>query len=249
MLASRFDLSCDYVIRQLRRIGCKYLRINSEDLSGLTVSLDPLKSVLNVYAEDKIYQLDKKLRAIYFRRPVFLREYDTSFRDPIEQFQRHQWATFIRNFMVFDKSLWMNHPTATYYAEHKAIQLQTAKKVGFSIPETIFGNTIERNSFKKNKNNIVVKGVDTVLLRSGDTETFGYTKIFNSEKISAKDISSVPAIFQELLDPKTDIRVTVIKTKVFAAKILLNKKTNIRGDWRQFKDRVLFERIALPQKV
>ena len=36
ILASKFDLACDYVVAQLRRCGIAYFRLNSEDLHDLS---------------------------------------------------------------------------------------------------------------------------------------------------------------------------------------------------------------------
>lgn len=249
ILASRFDLSCDYVISQLRKRDCKYIRINSEDLSELKINLNPIDATLTVISNDIKYYIDKKLKSVYYRRPVFLREYNVTNKELNEHFYKQQWASFIRNLMVFDESYWMNHPSSTYYAEHKAIQLQVASKIGFKIPQTEIGNFLDKNSsFLSTNKEFIIKGIDTILIRDGSLETFGYSEIINYQQIDNANLSVAPITFQKLLSPKIDIRVTVIGEQVFAAKISLNH-IPITGDWRQHKDNVLFERFNLPSEV
>ena len=247
ILGSRFDLTCDYVVAQLCKLGYSYLRLNSEDLPALELGLDPVKATLVVRGTDIFHYLDlRELKSVFYRRPVFLRDYDEPAYKPFERFQRQQWAAFLRNLMVFDTCLWVNHPAATYFAEHKAVQLRVAHKVGFAIPGTIVTNQeslIPRELSRGGK--VVVKGLDTVLMRQGLTETFGFTQILERSQLLDEEMNSAPAVFQEPIVPKLDIRVTVIGSDVFAASILSGGKP-VKGDWREEKARASFHPYVLP---
>jgi glutathione synthase/RimK-type ligase-like ATP-grasp enzyme len=250
ILGSRFDLTCDYVVAQLRGLGCSYLRLNTEDLSESNVKLDPIRGTLVVQLAGTVFHLEaNELKSVYYRRPVFLRDYDAAGHDPAEQFQRHQWATFIRSLMVFYSSQWINHPAATYYAEHKAVQLRIAYGIGFAVPETVvtnqeslIGSEITRDD------DIVIKGLDTVLVRYGINETFGFTNIIKRHSLIGEEISSAPVMFQEPISNKLDLRVTVIGSDVFAVSILADGKP-IKGDWRQQKDKASFVPFTLPSEI
>ena len=247
ILGSRFDLSCDYVIARLRNFDCSYLRLNSEDLSDSSIGLDPIHGILDGRLVDLCFHIDiNDLKSIYYRRPVFPRNYDDLENNSVERFKRYQWATLIRNLMIFDKSFWVNHPAATYYAEHKAVQLHIAHEVGFLIPETIITNqeTFIRPELIRN-GDVVVKGLDTVLLRNGTNETFGFTKFINRASLSNEDINSAPVIFQKPISNKVDIRVTVIGSDIFSASIHLDDHP-IQGDWRYNKDNLNFVPFNLP---
>lgn len=127
ILASRYDVTCDFVVAQLRRRSVKYLRLNSEDLCNLAVNLDPVLRHLEIRSEKSCYVITPEhLRSVLFRRPVYLRNYGEDDRSPEEQFSRVQWAAFMNNLMLFHEARWMNHPVATYRAEHKAVQLSVA---------------------------------------------------------------------------------------------------------------------------
>lgn len=58
-----------------------------------------------------------------------------------------------------------------------------------------------------------------------------------------------PTIFQELLAPKTDYRVTVVGKEHFACKIESTDGTKVPTDWRTKKDGITFLPCSLPSEV
>src|SRR5262249_35009770 len=135
-----------------------------------------------------------------------------------------------RSLSVFQSARWMNFPGATYLAESKPYQLKVAKEVGFSVPATAISNDAKaiQQAFQRK---LIVKSLDTVLLRQGGDCLFTYTTIDNTDDLSEDTVAEVPFIAQEYLANKTDVRVTVIGNEVFAVRIL-PKTGCIEGDWR-----------------
>ncbi len=250
ILASRYDLACDYVVSHLRNNAIKYLRLNSEDLNGCKVYLDPLNRSLSINLADKNYLIcSSTLKSLFYRRPVFLRDYGGNNHTPQERFSRLQWSNFMRNLMLFDEILWINNPVATYHAEHKAIQLSVAKEIGFYVPETIVTNSPKTGALGiELDRQVAIKGLDTVLLRDNNSEMFGYTTFEDADNLCQYDWSIAPAIIQNALRNKIDIRVTIVGEKVFAVAIT-KKGLPIEGDWRKFKNDVTFAEHNLPKAV
>ncbi len=250
ILASRYDLACDYVVSHLRKNSIQYLRLNSEDLNGCKVYLDPLNKSLSINLADNDYLIcPSTLKSLFYRRPVFLRDYGGDSRTPQERFSRLQWSNFMRNLMLFDEALWINNPVATYYAEHKAIQLSVAKQIGFYVPETIVTNAPKTGALGiEFGRQVAIKGLDTVLLRDNNSEMFGYTTFEDAAGLEKYNWSIAPAIIQNALRNKIDIRVTIVGEKVFAAAIT-KKGLPIEGDWRKFKNDVQFTEYNLPKAV
>ena len=210
VLASRYDLSCDYVVSALRRSGHPYFRLNSEDLPTYTLCLDPCRRRLSCHTEDVRVEVEAdRLVGVYFRRPTFLREASQAGRRPEEQFARAQWAAFLRNLMVFDMARWVNHPTRTYEAEHKMIQLLAAFEVGFDMPATYCLNSEDFLDDRVNGSVVAIKGLDTVLVRTETTESFGYTNLLLRKKLEEAELSGAPLVAQQALTDKLDLRVTV----------------------------------------
>ncbi len=243
-------MTCDYVVAVLRQMDVRYLRVNSEDLPEIAVSLDPTAGEVIVKMAGSQFRLTAdSLVSILYRRPVFLRDYGGSDRTPLEDFQRYQWATFLRNLMILDKPCWMNHPAATYTAEHKALQLAIAHRMGFEIPHTVVTNSLELLGMnQKWPKSVAIKGLDTVLLREGDKEVFGYTNIVPLAEIRQEQVQMTPVVFQEALTGKTDLRITVVGPDVFSASVTQDGAP-IEGDWRQRKTSATFRPFDTPHAI
>jgi glutathione synthase/RimK-type ligase-like ATP-grasp enzyme len=210
-------------------MGVGYLRLNMEQMADLRVAFDPVTRSMTVKGLGIDASLDADLRSIWYRSPVFLRN-SSSGESLAEQLRRSQWSAFMRSMMVFDEARWMNHPAATYKAETKPYQLLIASRCGFIVPETVVGNDVNvtQNRFSTKS---AIKSIDTVYLRENDDALFAYTSIVDTEDLSDDSFHQVPSITQEFLSPKTDLRVTVVGSKVFAYKILVNGEAAL-GDWR-----------------
>lgn len=250
ILASRYDLSCDYITSKLYKRKIDYFRINKEDFPLSSIVLDPQIPKLDLSLnENKVSVLLTDLHSIWYRRPVFIRETNIKNFSAQKLFERLQWMEFTRGFMIFDDCKWMNHPMATFRAENKIVQMNVASKIGFRIPKTIITNSHDCIlSNYSDKENIVMKGLDTVYIKKVNCDIFGYTTIVNKKDIHKSDISTAPVIVQEFLNQKIDLRVTVVSNEVYCASIK-NFGEPIYGDWRLFKDTVTFEEFCLPVSV
>ncbi|WP_156665018.1 hypothetical protein [Morganella psychrotolerans] len=193
--------------------------------------LDPVNTTLKVRNEYIDLEISK-IKSIWFRQPVFLRNTPGRTIDINEQLSLSQWNAFLRGLMVFDKAYWMNWPQATYAAESKPYQLMTAKKMGFSVPQTIISNSLGFD--KLSSTNFIIKSMDTVLLKENDDCYFTYTSKASPEDFSLDQTRQAPITFQEYIEDKLDIRVTVIGYKVYAVAIKSNGNA-ISDDWRTLK--------------
>jgi glutathione synthase/RimK-type ligase-like ATP-grasp enzyme len=250
ILASRYDFSCDYVVSSLRSMGVPYFRLNTEDLPLFELILDPVVPVLRGVSPELTFEIGgDHLASLYFRQPTFLREASLSVRAPTEQFQRAQWAAFMRTLMTFDRCFWVNHPARTYEAEHKAMQLRVAAAVGFDVPRTRVSNSAAAIGLVANgSDRVAVKGLDTVLVRDGRTETFGYTNLLRPAEITLHNLKSAPMIIQQGFVEKLDLRVTVVQDLVWCAAVTV-KGRFIVGDWRLAKTDAEFGEFSLPPEI
>ena len=188
----------------------------------------------------------KSLRSIYFRAPVFLRPTGKAYNVE-EQLKRSQWSAFIRNLIIFDNALWINHPVAIYRAENKLYQLKIAKRCGFSVPETHVGNSLPLHIIPENM--YIVKSLDTALFYDGGNEMFTYSTMIDGRELLGAEIAMAPIILQEYLQSKTDLRVTVIGNHIFSVSITKQGKSLV-GDWRKSnKDNLDYKPIELPQII
>jgi hypothetical protein len=250
IVSNKHDFATDHISFQLKQLGASYLRLNRDQFSDFTIGFVPTDPRLYGRTKNLTFEVTPNtLKSVYFRAPVYLRDTYQPNLSPDEQLQHSQWAAFVRGLTVFENALWVNHPHATYIAEIKPFQLYLAKKIGFDVPDTVITNCItDARSVVGKTSEMVMKTLDPVLLRVGDRDAFIYTNLIASAELLEADISTSPAVFQEALTPKTDIRVTVIRQSVFAVEITQDGR-GVEGDWRLQKNSVQYTPIHLPPEI
>lgn len=246
ILSSMYDFSTDLVVQRLENNGDNFIRLNKEQLSDYEIFLDPINTILRVKGEYVDVETSN-VKSVWFRQPVFLRNTPGRSIDINEQLSLSQWNAFLRGLMVFDKAYWMNWPQATYAAESKPYQLMIAKKIGFSVPQTIISNSLGFEKLPSTK--FIIKSMDTVLLKENDDCYFTYTSKANPADFTLDKTKQAPITFQEYIEDKLDIRVTIVGSKVYAVAIKSNGNA-ISDDWRTLKKEDLeYVDIELPVRV
>lgn len=246
ILSSMYDFSTDLVVQRLENNGDNFIRLNKEQLSDYEIFLDPINTILRVKGEYVDVETSN-VKSVWFRQPVFLRNTPGRSIDINEQLSLSQWNAFLRGLMVFDKAYWMNWPQATYAAESKPYQLMIAKKIGFSVPQTIISNSLGFEKLPSTK--FIIKSMDTVLLKENDDCYFTYTSKANPADFTLDKTKQAPITFQKYIEDKLDIRVTIVGSKVYAVAIKSNGNA-ISDDWRTLKKEDLeYIDIELPVRI
>ncbi len=247
ILSNTLDLSTDFVCLELNRRGVRYARINRNLLPESVVQLDLVKGTLSFEIGGSSFLIRQNtLKSVYYRAPIYLRDTVRVELSPEEQLSRSQWMAFVRNLSIFEDAIWVNHPVSTFRAENKILQLQVASSLGLSIPHTIVTNGCD-TGIEKDKT-YIVKSLDTGLLRFGDSEAFIYANVVNGSELACSENMLAPYFIQEYIQPKIDVRVTVIGDSFFAVNILKDG-TGVPGDWRKVKDKIDFVPVELPPDV
>lgn len=174
--------------------------------------------------------------AIWFRRPGPL--ISRNFPEPwVAKFIEVEARQALMGMLYGLHSLWVNYPPRDTTAMLKLFQLQVAKNVGLKIPETIVTNEpdIARSFYDKFEGLVIYKlvtelsnfalpayefphGIPTLPLREVDLQHI-------------EQVKHGPHLFQQKVNKQSDIRVTVIGQKIFAANIESQKGTG-KLDWR-----------------
>lgn len=245
IISSLYDFSTDLVVQEMEKRKAKYVRLNRESFENYRLTLDVNDGSLEVKMNGDNYRITADLKAVYYRQPVFLRNTPGEKLNIDEQLSRSQWMGFLRSLAIFDEAKWMNPLDATYRAETKAYQLLVASKLGFKIPVTLIGNDFLR--LRKIEKKIIIKSLDTVLLKDSNDCLFAYSTVESSSELTDENVSTVPLTVQEYVTPKVDVRVTVIGGKLTAVKITSFGK-GIAEDWRLIsRNAVEYTEIKLPQ--
>lgn len=247
IVSSIYDFSTDLVVQELERLGVSYFRLNREEFPRYRLTIDIGNKSLEVIADGISYIITSDIKSIYFRQPIFLRNTPGDTLSIDEQLKRSQWMGFLRSLTIFDKARWLNRPDATYLAETKAYQLTIASEIGFKIPKTLIGN--DANQFQIFKRQVIIKSLDTILLREANDCLFTYSTVKNAKELKDENVYSAPLTIQDYITPKVDIRVTVIGCKLLAVKIT-SAGNGIEEDWRTVeRDKVEYNYIELPREI
>lgn len=127
------------------------------------------------------------------------------------------------------KAFWVSNYEAIMSGENKPLQMEAAADIGFIMPDTLItGDATQARSFIEKHGTCVVKS-QAVEFPYGKTMM---TVVVSADKdISYSGLSVDPMIFQQLITPAYELRITVVGDDVFATKIKSADQGPFR-DWR-----------------
>lgn len=250
LLSNKWDISTDYIVENLRKRDCKFLRINSEDLinSSSLVSFHPFC----FWIKDKKINLTKNLRSVFLRRPGKPFEFIETDKPSSStlRYVTDQWHSFISGLESIPNVLWINDPHKNSFAEMKINQLAYAEKIGFRIPKTCMTNSKkELFEFAEScDNKIIAKALYSPLIQDNEKEFFVFSnRLSDFSSIDEKEFSLAPTIFQEEIQNKIDYRITIVGSSCFSAEIIYKDKSIL--DWRKIKDEIQIKPCSLPSDI
>jgi len=248
ILTNEHDVSADWVVRELRRRGVPYLRLNTERLPQYALVGKPAEGKWRV-SRDGITSVLDSIRGVWFRRPeVPGDEYFAGLsRDEIAV-ASDQWRGVVSGLRSLPGAKWINPPERNALGETKTVQLQLASSLGFRVPDTLITNSgAEAFDFMERHPSAVVKAIRTPLIHSCGETRFVYTERLTQRLLEGlRELEPVPFILQEEIGPKLDVRVTVVGDEAMAA-CLTEPATEV--DWRAQKPPGRFRKLDLPDDV
>jgi len=161
---------------------------------------------------DRVIDLDG-VTSVWWRRPrqVALPDILASASD--RRFAAREWASTLTS--LFDRSVLriVNDPHTEAKCA-KPLQLEAARAVGISVPDTIItSDSAEAKAFvEAHHGNVVTKALNSPEVGVVDT------RLWDSVcEAAINDLVFAPTIFQERVAGPADLRITVVGTEVFAA--------------------------------
>lgn len=244
------DVATDDVVRQLSARSVPHRRLNTEDFpfsssialsygggagAGLTIDGDPLPNPT----------------AIWYRRLRSPAKPPTMEDGVYEFCLRENRATMLGGILGL-RARWMSHPAAVWQSENKPYQLALAQELGLRIPRTVITNDVEAiRSAAANFGRMVVKPARTGHVVYDGAERAIFTSELLPEQLGdliGAELS--PAIYQELVPKRFDIRVTIVGGQLFAAAIDSQSDPAALVDWRHTNNPSLpHSRKSLPENV
>lgn len=183
--------------------------------------------------------------AVWYRR-ISAYELDPALTDPTSRL--FAWSEANEALLGTWYSLdcyWMNPPMADEVSQRKIKQLQTARRIGLPIPDTLITNNplaarefIERHGV----GNVVRKAFRNI------AEAPRETAVVTQEDLRLLDsVRFTPVTFQEYVPANLDLRITVIKDEIFAASVSSEQKYD--ADYRPGLRTATVEPFTLPPKI
>ncbi|MDF1497087.1 MAG: hypothetical protein P1P90_03420 [Patescibacteria group bacterium] len=203
-------LESDYLSFIVTGNGCKYKIV----IDGVVYDLDDF---------DAVWYLKPHL-------PPELLEYDPAKH---RQFVHRQFFALREGLwsLCHDKR-WLNDPWLMHEAENKLLQMQVASKVGFDLPDTVITSDPDqvRSFYNSCDRQMIVK----ILSSSPILGNVIYTNRVTEADIRQIDsVRWAPAIFQELVAKKHELRITVVDEQIFSVKIHSQEDEATALDWRR----------------
>lgn len=256
------DVHPNPVIERLNEMGMPLFRFNTDKMIS-DYDIMYWLSDNNCYFEIKYKNYpfsinSDQISCVWERRPIEpLSTYDEIQSEEVKKLMLEESDGFLRFFRYAlpDDLLWIGHPLYERSAGSKILQKITARKVGFSIPETLFTNKITDIS-KFTSSDIAVKPIWSFDMKADDDGAI----VFYTRKVKADDITALGEqafrnninFLEAYTHKKYELRVTVVKDECFSARIDSQLQPSNQGaiDWRQgYEYGIKFVKTEVPQSI
>lgn len=245
LLSSEFDLHSFAVKKVLKKrfnfeasiVDFKYFPLNTDITFKWNNNLPCLEfsnPKITITSESSIWW--RRPQAFYIPNEVS----DKQFREFVE----NECKTTIDGAIEATECLVINDIFSQRRANNKIIQLNVAKKVGFTVPETKVTNSVfEALEVSHNNNDkAIYKPLSHAKYHVADT------RLIDQEFIKRNDLLKLtPTIIQQFIPAEYDLRINVVGNSVFATRILTKEKANLI-DWRIALD-IPMERILIEESL
>lgn len=234
IVTSRTDYTADYLILRLNDLRLPYVRFNTEDFPfDATCSLGSAQERLCLQKAVRQVNL-AEVRSVWYRRPqgpAFPADFDNEARD----FVNHECREFLLGLWRSLACIWVNQPDKIRMSENKIEQLRRMKRMGMRIPETVITNDPDvARDFRMKHPDIIAKTLRMSHGTLGDREFVIYTnQVLDDHVELLETVRFSPVIFQEKVEKASDIRVTVVGSKIFATEIHSQETSATSIDWRR----------------
>lgn len=214
------DPHAERVIRHLGANGQQVLLLNLTELpdrATLSIEYDPhgQPRIDYVRAGGMSCALHE-VKSVWWRRPQVPDL--SSVTDPqINLFTANEWHEAINGLWQLLDARWMNDPIRDDAASRKARQLRMAAAVGLKVPRTLITSDPQRA-----RRFIGESGPTGTIYKtfSCTHAIWRETRLLRSEDMAQMDAVRVaPVIFQQFIPAESDLRITAVGGKLFAAAI------------------------------
>jgi hypothetical protein len=203
---------------------------------------DQGKATASIKIQGVRYALNSEtFPVVWYRpKPILLGELPGESASVEERFCIQEWRAIIRSLDIFLKnSKWMNPIWGSQIASSKAYQLQLASELGLQIPQTIITNDAAAALKLFQSERVIYKTLSSFFTAKQAI----YTNEIRYEDVVSQHeaIAMAPGIFQNYINKKYELRITVVGQRLFVVRINSQKRSDTAIDWRRNPDPELYE--------
>jgi glutathione synthase/RimK-type ligase-like ATP-grasp enzyme len=209
------DVGADFLVQELGQRGVAVVRLNTERSAAWGLSLEPGASWRCHGSMRELRSAD--CSGVWWRRPEA--PAPPAETGAAKQAVADQWYAFLAGLASVPGPTWVSDPADIRRAESKALQLQAAAQANLLVPETMWTNDIlEASAFLEDGRLAVVKSVASAWWHVDGKGHFVFASPVESDTLpEAAKLAAAPVCLQRRIEPKHDIRVTIVEDVVLAA--------------------------------
>jgi glutathione synthase/RimK-type ligase-like ATP-grasp enzyme len=253
LITNSSDVTTDFLVKKLTNKNLHFYRLNTNTLFEKTnVDFNFQKGEFIIQDLTSNIEIDlSSVRSVYYRRPELplLERYLLDRAD--ERFIKNEFLFCLEGlYKLLENAFWVNNVYRIREAENKIYQLQLAKKMGFQIPNSIISNRYGSVStfFYDNANECITKPIKSGLIEDNPSRVV-FTSNVVPDSLEEERVKFFPNFFQRRINKVADIRVTVVRDRVFPVKIEIDSD-HMTVDWRSVDPAFLkYSEFALPDAI
>ncbi len=253
VITNKSDLTSDFIVKRLRERGIFFYRFNTEEISkSCFLTFDFRKNLFMLSDTVLCQQFNlKEFTSVYFRRPELPNINTDEISNGEIQFLKNEFYYTLEGLYKILKDLyWVSPIYAIREAENKIYQLELAKAIGFSIPDSIVTNIYSDSLefYNRNDTNCIVKPIKSGFIADKDVPMVVFTNQLK-KKPRKEQIEFSPNFFQAHIKKLYDVRVTMVGEKAFAVLIDSQNNADTLVDWRKGEYPLKHIKIELPDEI
>lgn len=244
------DVATDFVVQGLNQLGVPVCRLNTESLpfdESMTFSVESHRRPVLCFGERE----QSSPTSVWYRRvrvPARPPEMDVGVYD----FCLKETRTALIGSVMSLEGRWMSHPADVWRAEFKPYQLSVAAALGLTVPKTVVTNKPDavRQAFQEFGQMVAKPCRSGYVQVDGEARSIYTSRVLDEHLAHIDEVRVSPAIYQQLIPKRYDVRVTVVGDRMFAAAIDSQSDEEAKVDWRHTSNPQLpHYPIELPSEV
>lgn len=222
VLTNSGDVTADYLLSRMTEASVPFERFDTDSaLEHVTVTYQPDNPLIQI--DGRRYS-PTDFSTVWYRRPERL--VSPSIVDtPEGRCVLDEWSESFEGFFAhIPRQRWINCPAANALASRKLEQLSSAKRLGFTIPDTVVTQDSEvlRNFFHKHHGDVIVKPLGRAYIERPDHEIDSViftNQVKESDLEDLTDLARCPTFFQQAVRKVSDVRITVVDSDIHAIEL------------------------------